>query len=366
MEEADIVLAWFSSGAVAKDAFTRPTRFIEMPTPEGRKYDEQIASFGQQPLRNLLKKYAPNVRPLRVAAMGFSEGCMGVRALLRSGDGRRLDSVIAIDGMHAQFRPGSKHELEPAWMTAWAAFGQLAAEGARLFVDTTSSITPPYPTVSTTQTADWLWRQITGSVDPEQAHALPDGAIQHFDPPLVYKAGKTATLQWDETSYVVAPLYQYRNRGSAWILNYRDVGGPASWHNDHVLQAKEVLPMVLRLFLAARWNQVAPDQGLCVLSDGEDPAPALPSGCFPPTKLSDLYLAGQADPAYLDIDAFADPFIPEPDRIGGPPAEPAYSGGDGDTYGTVVRWVAGLVAGAAVIAGARATGQYLAERARET
>lgn len=361
MIEADVVLAWFCSGTVAKDAFERPTRFIQLPTPEGRAYDKQIASFGNTPLRNLLKMYAPDVRPLRVAAIGFSEGCQGVRALLRSADGRRVDSAITIDGVHAQYRPQSHRELEPAWLNAYAAFGQMAAQGARLFVDTTSSIVPEYPTVSTTATANWLWRAITGSDEPEQQNPLPDGVIQHFDPPLVYKAGKSGTLEWPETTYPVAPLYQYRNRGAAWFLNYSDLD--RTGHNDHVLQAEHVLPMVLRRFLAARWNQVAPEQGLCVLSGPDEPTdPALPIGCFPPTRLSDLYIAGQAEPAYLDIDPFADPFIPTPERVMQPPAEDDRGGG-GDTYGTVVKWVGGLFASAAVIALARELGGYIAREA---
>jgi hypothetical protein len=363
MVEADVVIAWFCNGGVAKDAFTRPTRFVQMPTPPNREYDKQIASFGQQPLRNLLKMYAPDVRPLRIAVMGFSEGCQGARALLRSADGRRVDSALFFDGIHAQFQPGSKKALEPAYLSAITAFARMAAEGARLFVDTTSSIVPPYPTVSTSMTADWIWREITGSTEPEQQHPLPEGAVQHFDPPVVYQAGSAkGGLTWPRTEYELAPIYQFRNRGSAWILNYSNLD--PTGHNDHILQAEHVLPMALRLFLAQRWNQIAPEQGICVLSadDPASPAPEpLPVGCFASTRLSDLYLSGQAEPAYLDTDAYPDPVIPEIAAIG--PVEPESSGTD--VYGSAVKWIGGLVASALVIEGARRLGSWFASHARD-
>ncbi len=373
-QEEDVVISWFSDGAIAKDAFQRPTHFIQMPTPDpspdGLEYDHQIEAFSSstgtagRPLAGLLLKYAPGIRPARVAVLGFSQGCRGPRALLRSKDGRRIDSCVTIDGVHAQYKPGSKTDLEPAYLSAFAAFARMAAEGSRHYVDTTSSIKPPYPTLSTTQTADWIWREATGFSEAATQNPLPDAAYQqHFDPPLVYPAGKQGVLVWPSTTYEIAPLYQYRNQGSLWILNYSDLDHTG--HNDHLLQAQHVLPMVLTSFLAARWNQIAPDQGICVLSASDDPADAAPkaSGCFAPTRLSDLYLTGQAEEAPLDLDAFPNPTVPEPNVK--PPSTPQgtttpEAPPEDSQSVKIAKWAGGLLASALFLEGARRLGSYLA------
>lgn len=369
MEEKDVVISWYASGEVAKDAFERPTAFIQMPPVQGQKYDQQLADLADaagtygRPLLAILKKFAPGIRPSRIALLGFSEGCQGVRAMLRSNDARRIDSAIAIDGIHGQFKPASKTDVEPAYLSAWAAFARMAAEGSRLFVDTTSSIRREYPFLSTTQTADWIWREATGRTDVYAQNMLPVGVLQTYDPPLDYPAGQTGALVWPEVHYPVAPFYQARNVGSLWILNYSNLD--PTGHNDHIFQAHEVLPMVLRSFLAARWNQIAPDQGICVLAAGEDESPPQATGCFAPTRLSDLYLGGGGEAAPLDIDAFPNtslPTISSPPPVGtvAPAAAPPRLLGD-DTTGRVLKWGAGVLASAALLAGARWVGSYIAQ-----
>lgn len=371
MEEKDIVVSWFCDGSIAKDAFQRPTHFIQMPTPaptpDNQEYDHQISDLAaatgtwDRPLAGLLAKYAPGIRPARVALLGFSQGCRGPRALLRSKDGRRIDSVLTFDGIHAQYKKGSKTQLEPAYLTAFAAFARMAAEGSRLFVDTTSAIKPPYPIVSTTLTSDWIWREATGSAEARAQNPLPDEAIQQkFDPPLVYPAGKKGDLVWEQGVYDIAPLYQFRNQGSLWILNYEN--NTRDGHNDHILQAEHILPMAVATFLAARWNSIAPDQGVCIgLSAGDDPLPDSPgqaTGCFPPTRLSELYLKGGAEPAPLDIDAFPNPNLPTGSEPGQVPE--AVSPQTDSTAWRVAKWGGGLIASALFLEGARRLGTYIA------
>ena len=363
--EADVVLSWFSSGAVAADAFERPTKFVQLPTPEGQKYDQMLADIASSmgmsntPLRAVLKKYAPDIRPARIALLGFSEGCQGVRSVLRSKDARRVDSVIAIDGIHAQFQPSSHTALNPGYLTAWAAFARMAAQGERLMVDTTSSIVPPYPTVSTTDTAAWLWREATGSDEDRYDNQAPAGILpQNFNPPLVLAGGSKGMLVWPETTYEFAPVHKYKNKGQLWIINYNNFD--PTGHNDHVLQAQKILPAVLRAFLATRWNLIAPSDGICVLSDGEDTTPP-PVGCFGPTRLSDLYWSGDAEPDPLDINPNPDPSIPTPFEPGhGTPSEEAPPEGVSDTATKALKWLGGILASAAVIEIARRTGSYIA------
>lgn len=361
--EADVVIGWFSSGDVAASAFKRPTKFVQLPTPPGQKYDDALSELAagmgmpNQPLRAVLKKYAPDVRPARVALLGFSEGCQGVRSMLRSADARRIDSVIAIDGIHAQYQPNSHSSLNPAYLTAWAAFARMAANGARLMVDTTSSIAPPYPTVSTTDTAAWIWREAVGDTEGRYDNPLPDGVgPQSFSPPLVLKAGQSGPLVWPEVTYEIAPLKRYFNAGSLWIFNYSNLD--PTGHQDHVLQAHEILPMVLRTFLAQRWNDIAPSEGICVLSGPETVAAT--TGCFRSTRLSDLYMSGEAEPDPLDIDAHPDASIP---TLTPPPSELAPEGaaeGSDDTAMKIIKWGAGVLAGALFLEGARRLGDYIA------
>jgi hypothetical protein len=368
--EADVVLGWFSSGAVTAPAFERPTKFVQLPTPDGQKYDDMLASIAQSmgmtntPLAAVLKKYAPDVRPARVALLGFSEGCQGVRSMLRSKDARRVDSVIAIDGIHAQFQEGSHTTLNPGYLTAWSAFAALAADGERLMIDTTSAIVPPYPYVSTTDTSNWIWREATGSEEPRYDHALPQALIDYFQPPITLKGGSKGTLVWPEVTYELPPLTRYRNKGGLWVFNYNDLD--PTGHQDHVLQAQAILPLMLTTFLATRWNKIAPGDGICVLAAGEDIVDSAPPpvGCFFPTRLTDAFLTGDAEPAPLDINVHADPTIPdpnaEPSHEAPPPAVDSAADG-GDTAMKVLKWLGGLFAGAVVLEGARRAGRYIAE-----
>ena len=116
---------------------------------------------------------------------------------------------------------------------------------------------------------------------------------------------------------------------------------------------------MLRKFLADRWNHIAPNDGICVLAEGEDTPPP-PTGCFRPTRLSDLYMSGQAEPDPLDIDPNPDPTIPEAMLLDHAPPGPVAPEPE-DTGTAVLKWVAGLVAGALVIEGARRVGSYIAK-----
>jgi hypothetical protein len=321
--EADVVISWFSTGKVAQQAFGRPTVFIQMPTPAGQKYKAQIDALGQQPLNTILKQYAPDIRPMRVACLGFSEGCQGVRALLSSPDGGRIDGAIAIDGIHAQYQQGSKTKIVPAYLTPWGAFGKRAAQGRTLLAITASSIVPP-GFASTTETAAWIWRYVTDSDKESATSPIPEALLQPFNPPVTIKGGQdSAGNKWPTVTYTQPPVTTFRRDHGLVITNYADLD--PSGHQDHIFQAQRVLPVILSSFLADRWNSISPDSGICTLAgpmDGEEAATA--NGCFPPAMLSDMYLQGQAEPRYLDIplDSEVDPTIPGTGPVAEPPAGP--------------------------------------------
>lgn len=96
-------------------------------------------------LRAVFKTFANNFPkdsiPGRVAAIGFSQGCQGIRELLvGQQDSERVDFVYACDGMHGHLSSAGKvteESIEP-----WVRFGVEAASGHKMMVVTTSEVIP--------------------------------------------------------------------------------------------------------------------------------------------------------------------------------------------------------------------------------
>lgn len=248
MAEADVVVSWFASvpsGVRAK--FQRPTKFVDLPVPPGRKYKEAVAELGQTPIANAIAKYAPGTTPLRVALLGFSEGVTGVANLLASGDGNRIDSVIAIDGIHAQY------PLTAPPKTFFEVAKQ-ALVNEMLFVDSYSSVKPP-GYASTTETADIIWKFL----DPNS-----DGGGPVVDPALPPLVADPRTIKSNALPGIPSKLVEYptipwklQRRANGLVLlglSNNDPNGVA----DHQYQAAVMLPLVLSAFLVERWNTLDP------------------------------------------------------------------------------------------------------------
>ena len=252
--QADVVLGWSFAGVPekARAAFERPTRFISIPTPANRAYRTQVQALGwPYAIRGALAKYAPGVEPLRVALLGFSESCHGVRNLLSSGDGARVDTVVAIDGIHTPF-VGAK-QVDPATMSAWLEFAKFAVVNERLMIVTHSSVVPP-TFASTTQTANYLWHKLTGDSEPFTNPSLPA-----LDAPLttIKTGGNAATGPGRTVEYPSAPWLPKKRANGLVILGCKNIDTPYGTA-DHIYQAKTVLPLVLIELLAARWNTIDP------------------------------------------------------------------------------------------------------------
>ena len=258
--EADVIVSWgFASVPDAvKELFTRPTRFVVIPTPANRGYKSQVEGLGWPfPVRTAIRKYAPGVEPLRVALLGFSESCHGLRNLLSSADGALVDSVIAIDGIHTPWiQPGNK--VDPNTMKAWFEFAKLAIVNERLFVDTHSSVVPP-SFASTTQTADWLWQQLTS--DEENPFGSPPFTVPPVPnlvaPPTAVKVGVPPAKAPYTVEYPAAPWQPPKRAQGLVILGCDNLDKPAGYA-DHIYQAKAILPLVLEKFLVNRWNSMDP------------------------------------------------------------------------------------------------------------
>jgi hypothetical protein len=245
--DADVVIAWAHSGfpEAAKAAFKRPTRFIVLPNPTSWK--TPLAGYeSPSPVRAIVSKFAPGVTPTRIATLGFSASCQGVASLLASKDGGRLDAAVAIDGIHTG-RP-----VTAAAMTPWLNFAKFAFLNERLFVITHSAVKPTY--ASTTETADWLWKTLTGSLAPFQDPPVPPIPIA---PTSVHVGAGPATGPDRTVDYPTPPAKPARRRGGMVILGFENRDIPMGTA-DHIYQAKAVMPAVLSALLAARWNAIDP------------------------------------------------------------------------------------------------------------
>lgn len=251
--EADIVITWGFAPVpkAAQSAFKRPTKFIALQTPPGRAYGAQVAAMSPSPIRYAINNYAPGTTPLRVACLGFSESCHGVRNLLNSSDGANFDSVVAIDGVHTAYGPNKG--VDPNTMKPWLDFAKYAVVNERLLAITHSSIKPP-SYASTTQTADWLWQKVTGSDQsfsiPPFELSVPSGSVHVGSPP----AAKPYAVSYPANG---SPKAARRADGLV-ILGYNNVDIPAGYA-DHIWQAHYVLPAVVVQLLAKRWNDIDPN-----------------------------------------------------------------------------------------------------------
>lgn len=262
MPDADVVIAW-AHGSVpnaARTAFSRPTKFVTLPNPSS--WSQALQEYGfPNPVRGMVAKFAPGTTPVRVALLGFSASCQGVAQVLASGDGGRVDSVLAVDGIHVGYASsGGKRSLNAAGMKSWLEFGKLAVVNERLFVVSHSSVVPPNY-ASTTETADYLWDTLTGGSPAFAVPPLPDLS---WPPTSVTTSvnGPTRTVQ-----YPSPPWNEQKRAGGLIVLGCENLDKP-SGTADHVYQAKVVIPLTVTELLAARWNGMdpgAPEQA-CYIS----------------------------------------------------------------------------------------------------
>lgn len=278
-ERKDVWITWTFAPVpeVVQASFERPTAFIAIPTPPGQGYREQVAGFGwPYPIRTIIERYAPGVIPNRIALLGFSEACQGPREILKSKDSGLVDTVVAIDGIHAQY--DAKHQPQRAYLAAWMAYASLAAgtadpvaegiiPGQRHLVITHSSIRPPF--VSTTETAEAILYAVFGGVWPA-ACPFPDfGAGFSETPPYVVNAGKIPSgTSYPKTVYDHPALAYSVCQGGLAVLGYDNLDPTGI--GDHRYQSARLLPRVVDQLVAPRWNDEPP-----VISSPVSSAPEL-------------------------------------------------------------------------------------------
>jgi hypothetical protein len=100
----------------------------------------------------------------QITVGGWSAGCQGIRAMLRFPAAvKMIDRVVMIDGMHTSYTDGKPGPLESKIDTAAlqpiASFAREAMSGSKRLLITHSEIFPG-TFASTTETADWLLREL--------------------------------------------------------------------------------------------------------------------------------------------------------------------------------------------------------------
>lgn len=100
----------------------------------------------------------------RITVGGWSVGCQGIRAMLRHESAvKMIDRVVMIDGIHTSYTDGKPGPLESKIATEAlqpiAAFAREAVAGRKQMLITHSEIFPG-TFASTTETADWLLREL--------------------------------------------------------------------------------------------------------------------------------------------------------------------------------------------------------------
>lgn len=273
MEQADVILQWYAGSEGFKRALSglsRPYKLISMPSGPGTSYKSQVESKWPNSIQGFIQTKLPGVRPLRVALIGFSEGCAGVREFLRCGDGGRVDAALAFDGIHTTWTDKSKTKLVTSKLAPWRAFGKLAMNEGRLCLITTSAIVPDF--VSTTITSDWIWNHVTGTSEPFHDQEGPDVQAlwqAPISPPFVNPAGEkrapdgSVEFRWGETVYDHFPTTLYRRAGGLVIWNFQNLDKTGI--GDHRLQAGPVEERWISEYLVSRWNSVDPRSSPCLV-----------------------------------------------------------------------------------------------------
>lgn len=264
--DADVVISWFADvPQSSRTAFQRPTKFISLPIPPKRDYQGAVEALGQFPIANAIKKYAPGTTPLRVALMGFSEGCSGVSKLLANAGGGDVDSVIAIDGIHASYVNSKSLPMNPP--KSWFEFAKKAILDERLFVDSYSSVVPP-GYASTTETADWLWANLNLQLNTEQIFpplpALVATPRMNGSKPGPIHSNALPGQPSQAIEYPVIPWKLQRRAYGLVLLGLKN--NQPSGVADHQYQAAEMLPLCVRAFLADRWNKLDPTDASSTVS----------------------------------------------------------------------------------------------------
>lgn len=365
MARKDLIISYFASSPFLEAMLAQlETPYVMFsPSVADRKYKEYVMGIGNSVLSIWNQAKKPGDDLGRVAVLGFSEGCQGVRATLETKDASAIDTVIACDGIHSQ-RVGPVVEMSR--LAPYIAFGKLAAATqpsvepeAKMLAITHSSIgkaSLPAGTVSTTETAEVIWTEVTKSLaGPVDTVDCPGGcpaarsvaSLSQINWPngfpigtkvgggRMMEAGWTRTRpSAPETGFLPPADFSWWGMADGWtqrrIANNLHAFGwsydtpnrtkDPTGNSDHVFQANMVLPYVAMELLVRRWSPSCVG-GTSGLGDASMCTPGLGKGYF------------EQEAAPLDIPTISPPKLLQtcpPPPLGktiiGRPGDPCWTG----------------------------------------
>lgn len=207
----------------------------------------------------------------RVAVIGFSNGCIGVDETLGFNDSVKIDTVLAIDGIHGNF--GVDGQLVPNHYKHYLnhAAHVLARDpeydtGAPVMCISHSSINPmTFP--STTATADLIWH-LAMTKAPADVTTLKCGypcvPVQRMEALASYGEDVKACAQNGCFTWkgFADGWYDRRMANNLYVFGWGDLTPSGAktkdplGYADHVFQGRFVLDVLLAQLCAKRWSSV--------------------------------------------------------------------------------------------------------------
>jgi hypothetical protein len=288
----DLVISMFAGERIPSGVpFATPPRVMQWQPPitgaghpswTGEADKLRAGAYRKGPLLpNLLRRYGMKLDDVgRICVLGFSAGSNnGVRELLRSDDDqRRIDVVLAVDGLHPNLAVSPKAPPRGAYadwqaeMEPFAAFASRASLGAGAMVATASQVAAP--SKGNAQTARAL-----ADLELDVVDRLPAGA--ELGPTLLPEDFPTS-------GDPLKPITRHQV-GSFAALWYA-----GSDKTAHILQGTAVVRDLWRDVLSRRWSPETVGE-LVSLTSGQAPRPPQLGRRFPaliPAATAVLSVAG--------------------------------------------------------------------------
>ncbi len=241
------------------------------------KTGNQAAWWQGKTLKSVLSGRLPSGTTAgRIGAIGFSEGCSGIKALLsKYDDADQLDFVYACDGMAGQI--DSSGAVYTSSIEPWVNFALKAAQGKTMMVVTHTEIIPanrkcPPPTgfsqcgvASTSESAAAVLAEVKKRLGYSQVspRMIPRGLIGQAGYAPTPPDG-TSWSSWVNSPSQPArilqpwPVKYYEILGNLIVVGFNaqtqnDPSPPSSSQSSHIWQAWWVMRQVIMEVLACRW-----------------------------------------------------------------------------------------------------------------
>jgi hypothetical protein len=236
------------------------------------KYKHKYGSI----IKGALSELAQGVDVRTVSIITFSGGQAFAKAVMAAGEGKYVDSMILLDGLHlSAANIGPKTDGIPEEVNPWVEFAKQAWAGQKLLVLLHTSIQiPSTVALNTTQSAALVTKRLEAveSVGPVvgtfELHNITDAIAAASPPPLVEI---WSPLPYPAGSKQKFPTFTYKLAQISGNYIDLDIGGTTP--QAHIFAATYGQRLVWQTFYRARMNQ---DENLCYSTQGLGEAS---SGC---------------------------------------------------------------------------------------